>query len=161
MNQKMTQACRPEKNEDFFRGSNFLGLKNYTHFNKLRIIIFEITIMGIIIFAGIKSYAGWDIDRKAWLFIGSPELNCWDKNPDVKGKSKIHSDILVEGKLLDIKVNYSVIHNTGPGGTAASSVTMKYEVKKAHLPTGPIYLKPCWNCFGITKLPVKIRHKPK
>jgi hypothetical protein len=29
MNQKMTQAGRPEKNEDFFRGSNFLGLKNY------------------------------------------------------------------------------------------------------------------------------------
>jgi hypothetical protein len=29
MNQKMTQACRPEKNEDFFRGSNFGRLNNY------------------------------------------------------------------------------------------------------------------------------------
>jgi hypothetical protein len=36
MNQKMTQAGRPEKNEDFFRGSNFLGLKNYT-LTKMRI----------------------------------------------------------------------------------------------------------------------------
>ena len=30
MNQKMTQAGRPEKNEDFFRGSNFDKLNNYS-----------------------------------------------------------------------------------------------------------------------------------
>ena len=29
MNQKMTQAGRPEKNEDFFRRSNFGRLNNY------------------------------------------------------------------------------------------------------------------------------------
>jgi hypothetical protein len=39
MNQKMTQAGRPEKNEDFFRGSNFLGLKNYIFFMILKRLI--------------------------------------------------------------------------------------------------------------------------
>ena len=51
MNQKMTQAGRPEKNEDFFRGSNFGRLNNYLKSKNFTLIELLVVIAIIAILA--------------------------------------------------------------------------------------------------------------
>lgn len=74
---------------------------------------------------------------------------------DYKGeKSFINTNIFVQGDLLDIRVNHPVIHNDTK--RIASSVTLDYRINKAALPTGPLQVRHCWNCWAIVKLPIKI-----